>query len=563
MSDPEIVSKAEEALLEARQLAPSRPDDAQSLFHRAISLDPSNAIYRLVYAEFLARQGQAQWANARDQLHRALRVDAALASAWLASQEQARPDDVALLLLSALRWCERGDTANAASVVDKLAALAPQAAAWVKDTTAQQVKDNGASAIPLTASGQADLRDAQEPVAPPDAPPPVVKPTEAEKARRLVSLARLRLEQGEDLESDDLDEGNPRSVAGRLREALDLDPTYAPAHYWRYRLLRLQGDWCQAASSLDRAALAEGVVSPTEREEFQAQFGDRQREVKALIGLARETADDKQAADALTQALKLMRDDPDLHLAYAERLWPTEPQQAEEHIRLALKADPDHLGANRRWIELLRARGDEQAARRWEGQVRDRLPRLFQERPDDIGIAEAYLDALLAEAKWNAAAEVAVEALDRHPNHAGLAIRRALALKEQGALLAARRTFETALAQRSLWPAAQDAYEATLRQIALAEWRKDQARLDEYQGDTASAAARLRQALEMVHDDAEARLWLERLEAEPPPPPPPPPVKPTPPVELTPVAPPVPVEPPSPPPPPPWWRRLLKFFGIA
>jgi Tfp pilus assembly protein PilF len=438
-----------------------QPDAAQRLFEEALSLNPTNAAFRMTYAAFVARR--EDWAAARRELEQAVADDGVTSAAWLEKELASTPSDPSLMHLQALLLTCLGRYGEAQAAFERLLivvpghgqALADQAALLeatgdldAADRSYRAALDvNPANVIWLTAYGtflekcerdEEALRaleralelnrediDLRERVA------KLKLPANREvEARKRAALAKLRLE-----EQDNVDE-----ATALIADALQVHPECALAHRVQADLLRRRGLLAQAEAHLSRAVELEpdNREYRAARQAFQGEMEPRRQQVQILISQAR-AADDREVACAmLDKALSLIADDADAHFAYAELLWPNRPGDVEQHLQAVLAVEPQNVGANRLYAILLCNEGR-------GGEAEQHFLAALAQQPQDEELTDEYAGSLIEQGRYQEAANLLQAALEVLPTSARLQGRLAVAGARLGRLAEAMPQFETAL----------------------------------------------------------------------------------------------------------------------
>ena len=438
-----------------------QPDAARGLFEEALSLDPMNAAFRMAYAAFLMHQ--EDWTAAEQELTRAVTDGAVTSAAWLDDELASTPSDPFLVHLRALLLTRLGRYGEARTAFERLLtttpghgqALADQAAlleamgdldaadrsyraalqvnpdnvTWLKayglflekcerDEEALRFLEHALELNPTDTNLQEHVAVLKR------------RASREVEARKRAALAKLKLE-----EQDNVDE-----AASLLAEALQMAPECALAHRVQADVLVRKGFLAQAEAHLTRAVELEPDNSEyaAAQQALQAEIEPRRQQVRALVSQARATTDREAAYALLDEALGLIADDVDVHVAYAELLWPELPDEVEKHLQAALAVAPQHLEANRQYAILLHERGRGLEAEQ-------HFLAVLAERPQDEELINEYAGFLIEQGRYQEAASRLQAALEVLPVSAQLQGQLAAAWARLGRLAEALPKFETAL----------------------------------------------------------------------------------------------------------------------
>jgi tetratricopeptide (TPR) repeat protein len=435
------------------------------LFEEALTLDPANTSFRLAYAAFLF--DHEQWAIARQSLLQAVEENPELAQQWLESELQDTPGKTSLLYCQALTLAELHEVEAARAVLDELLNLDPNHGPAFADR-----------ATLLEAMGEQDLADQDYRSALSIEPQNVSwlvshallleskaryeeslellqralsldpeNTTCYQQAQRLIQLAERETgaRKHAALAQWTLASGaGDTEAAAHAEEALRLDERCAPAHSVQAEVLVRRRFLMQARQHLQRAvALEPGDQEYREAlEALEASIEGCRKKVSGLIAQAEGTKNRQLARLLLDEALSLVQDDPNAHVAYARLLWPHQPEEAEMHIHAALAAAPQHFGAVKMHAMLLHQRGRAYEA---EAQIASALAA----QPRDAQLAELYADLLMQSGRYEEAAACLLTALEGEPSNGKLNARLAVACAKSGRTRDALTRFEIALKTES------------------------------------------------------------------------------------------------------------------
>lgn len=466
-----------------------QPDDAQRLFQEALSLDPGNVAFRMAYVAFLARQ--KNWDVTKQELDRAIADGAAASVEWLKHERAGAPDDAALLYAQALLLAQLGKPDEARAAFQQLLAVEPNHGQAMADQAAllDTLGEPDAAALCyqkalaidqdnvawLAAYGEFLQRRGRDREAltvlehalqhnPEDITLQehiqVLRSYASREAdaRKRAALAKLKLE-----EQDSVDE-----AAALVAEALQIYPNCDLAHRVQAAILVRQGQLIQAEVHLERAiALRPGSAEyEAALQSLRAEIEPQRQHAQALTAQARATTDREVARTLLDQALGLMPNDVEAHVAYAELIGADQPDDAEQHLRAALATAPQHLEANRQYAALLR----KQQGRALEAERH--LLAALAVQPDDEGLIDDYVGLLIEQGRHQNAINRLQSILGTRPLSMRLQGRLAVAWARMGRLDEALPRFEEALQAEPQDAALRREYAIALRlagQPALAE----------------------------------------------------------------------------------------------
>ena len=438
-----------------------QPDAARRLFEEALSLNPTDATFRIAYAAFLVRQ--EDWIAAERELTRAVTDEAETSAEWLDNELAITPSDPSLLHLQALLLIRLGRYGQAQATFERLLtfvpghgqALADQAALleaieeWdAADRSYRAALDvDPINVTWLTAYGTFLERCEREEEALPILERALeISPEDASLQERVrvltrrvnrevealkrAALAKLKLE-----EQDNVDE-----ATSLVAEALQIAPECALAHRVQADVLVRKGFLAQAEAHLARAVELEPDNSEYQaaQQALQAEIEPRRQRVRELVSQARTAGDREAACTLLDEALDLIADDVEAHVAYAELLWPDMPDEVEKHLRAALAVAPQHPEANRQYAILLHEQGRGLEAEQ-------HFLAVLAERPQDGELINEYANFLIEQGRYQEAADRLKAALEVSPTSAQLQGQLAAAWARLGRLAEALPQFEAAL----------------------------------------------------------------------------------------------------------------------
>jgi tetratricopeptide (TPR) repeat protein len=331
-------------------------DAARQLFEEALQLNPADTAARLAYAAFLARQ--EDWVAAKQELEQAIRADSAGVAEWLKYEVAQTRGDTALIYLTALLETHLGHYEEAYAAYKHLLDVVPgqgqflvdQAILWEKMNQWDAAARNYQAALQIDADnvpwlmayglfleqqgrdgdalrvlkwglelnpGDVDLRERVEQLD--------RRANREVEARKQAAWAQFVLEE----------QGNVDEAAALVAEALRQAPDCATAHRVQSRILVSKGFLFQAAIHLARAMELEpdNPQYQADQQSLQAEIHLRRQRIQPIISQARTAYDPALAAALLDQALDLIADDVDTHVAYAGLLWPDRPDEVEKHLQ--------------------------------------------------------------------------------------------------------------------------------------------------------------------------------------------------------------------------------------
>lgn len=453
-----------------------QPVAARLLFEEALQLNPANIAFRMAYIAFLLRQ--AEWPVAKEALTQAIETDSTAATAWLNDKLQHQPDELALLYLQALLLIQLGRQNEALVTFGRLLQIAPNyGQAWVDQATVLEGVDQPERA-------ERSYRTALE-IDPNNVSWRMAYSTFLEKGERYEEALRI-LEYALALAPGDVDlqmwveelkryanrevEARKRAALAELKlkkddvaeaaaliaEALQMAPTYALAHRVQADVFRRQGLLARAEAHLFRAIELEpdNPEHQIAQQAFQAQVEPQRERVRQLVAQARAAADRKAASLCLDEALKLIADDVDVHVVYAEWLAPDSPDEAEQHLKTALAVVPRHLEATKRYVMFLCQQG------RWP-EAEPYFRGLVGILPQDEELTDAYAGWLMGQGRY----QEVLNLLASQPVSARLQGKLAVALAYDGQLTEAQKKFETALEIEPQNATLHGEYAGVLRQV--------------------------------------------------------------------------------------------------
>ncbi len=438
-----------------------QPEAAARLFEEALSLDPANVTFRMEYVVFLARQ--EDWTAAERELAQAVTDDAVTSAAWLDNELASTPHDTSLLHLQALLLTRLGRYAEAQAAFERLLTIAPSHGQTLFDQATlldamdeweaadrsyqAALEANPAHVTWLTAYAMFLERCEREEEALSILKRALeIKPDDVSlqervrvlkwhvnrevEARKRAALAKLKLE-----EQDNVEE-----AAVLVAEALQMAPECALAHRVQADILVRKGILAQAEAHLARAVELEpdNPEYQAARLVLQVELEPQRQRVRTLVSQARAAADREAVCALLDEALGLIADDVEAHVAYAELLWPDRPYEVEKHLQAALAVAPQHLEANRQYAILLREQGRGPEAEQ-------HILAVLAKRPHDGELLDEYTGLLIEQGRYQEAVNLLQAALQGLPTSARLQGRLATAWARLGRLAEALPQFEAAL----------------------------------------------------------------------------------------------------------------------